>query len=243
MLTTMIKTLARGFGFDISRYRPDTHHDARYAHLLRTRGIRLILDVGANAGQYGSLLRSDFGYHGRILSFEPLTAAHAALTARATADPLRLWEVAPRSALGAVNGTTTIHVAGNSVSSSILPMQPSHESAAPQSVGRGVEEITISRLDDVVRQRSIPIDRHVLLKIDTQGYELEVLKGAEETVAAVGAIQTEMSFQPLYGGQPLFDEVYAYLAERGFTVFDIIPGFSDPRSGRLLQADGIFVRD
>jgi FkbM family methyltransferase len=86
-------------------------------------------------------------------------------------------------------------------------MQPSHESAAPQSVGRGVEEITISRLDDVVRQRSISIDRHVLLKIDTQGYELEVLKGAEETVAAVGAIQTEMSFQPLYGGQPLFDEV------------------------------------
>jgi hypothetical protein len=59
----------------------------------------------------------------------------------------------------------------------------------------------------------------------------------------VGATQTEMSFQPLYGGQPLFDEVYAYLAERGFTVFDIIPGFSDPKSGRLLQADGIFVRD
>jgi FkbM family methyltransferase len=243
MLTKMIKTLARGFGFDISRYRPDTHHDARYAHLLRTRDIHLILDVGANAGQYGSLLRSDFGYRGRILSFEPLTAAHAALTARAAADPLRLWEVAPRSALGAVNGTTTIHVAGNSVSSSILPMQPSHESAAPQSVGRGVEEITISRLDDVVRQRSISIDRHVLLKIDTQGYELEVLKGAAETVAAVGATQTEMSFQPLYGGQPLFDEVYAYLAERGFTVFDIIPGFSDPKSGRLLQADGIFVRD
>jgi FkbM family methyltransferase len=243
MLTKMIKTLARGFGFDISRYRPDTHHDARYAHLLRTRDIHLILDVGANAGQYGSLLRSDFGYRGRILSFEPLTAAHAALTARAAADPLRLWEVAPRLALGAVNGTTTIHVAGNSVSSSILPMQPSHESAAPQSVGRGVEEITISRLDDVVRQRSISIDRHVLLKIDTQGYELEVLKGAAETVAAVGATQTEMSFQPLYGGQPLFDEVYAYLAERGFTVFDIIPGFSDPQSGRLLQADGIFVRD
>ena len=102
MLTTMIKTLARGFGFDISRYRPDTHHDARYAHLLRTRDIRLILDVGANAGQYGSLLRSDFGYHGRILSFEPLTAAHAALTARAAADPLRLWEVAPRSALAVI---------------------------------------------------------------------------------------------------------------------------------------------
>jgi hypothetical protein len=59
----------------------------------------------------------------------------------------------------------------------------------------------------------------------------------------MGLVQTEMSFQPLYGGQPLFDEVYGYLAERGFTVFDIIPGFSAPQSGRLLQADGIFVRD
>ncbi len=243
MITKTIKSLARGTGFDISRYRPDTHHDARYAHLLRIRDIGQILDVGANTGQYGSLLRTDFGYRGRILSFEPLSAAHAALTARAAADPLQLWDVAPRTALGAVNGTTTIHVAGNSVSSSILPMEPSHESAAPKSIGRGVEEIAISRLDDIVRERGIPIDHHMLLKIDTQGYELEVLKGAEATVAGAGVIQAEMSFQPLYEGQPLFDEVYAYLATRGFTVFDIVPGFSDPRSGRLLQVDGIFVRD
>ncbi len=243
MITKTIKSLARTIGFDISRYRPDTHHDARYAHLLRTRDIRKILDVGANTGQYGSLLRTNFGYRGRILSFEPLSTAHAALTARAAADPSQLWDVAPRTALGAINGSTTIHVAGNSVSSSILPMQPSHESAAPQSIGRGVEEITISRLDDMIREQGLSIDRHVLLKIDTQGYELEVLKGATETVAAVGVIQTEMSFQPLYGGQPLFDEVYHYLASRGFAVFDIVPGFSDPRTGRLLQADGIFVRD
>ncbi len=242
MITKTIKSLVRGIGFDISRYRPDTHHAARYAHLLRTRDIRQILDVGANSGQYGSLLRSELGYRDRIVSFEPLTAAHAALTARAAADPLRLWEVAPRAALGSINGTTKIHVAGNSVSSSILPMQHAHAAAAPQSVGQGMEEITIRRLDDVVRERGVTIDRHVLLKIDTQGYELEVLQGADETVAAVGVIQTEMSFQPLYTGQPLFDEVYAYLADRGFTVFDIVPGFSDPHSGCLLQADGIFVR-
>lgn len=243
VITKTIKLLARSAGFDISRYRPDTHHDARYRHLLDTRGIRLILDVGANTGQYGSLLRSTYGYRGRILSFEPLATAYTALSTRAAADSLRLWEVAPRTALGAVNGKSTIHVAGNSVSSSILTMEPSHESAAPQSIGRGVEEITISRLDDIIRERGISVDRQVLLKIDTQGYELEVLKGAEETVAAVGAIQTEMSFQRLYGSQPLFDEVYAYVVDHGFTVFDIIPGFSDPRSGRLLQADGIFVRD
>ncbi len=242
MITKTIKSLARSIGFDISRYRPDAHHGARYAHLLRTRGIQQILDVGANAGQYGSLLRSNHDYRGRILSFEPLIEAHASLTARAAADPLQRWSVARRAALGAMNGTTMIHVAGNSVSSSILPMRPAHVAAAPQSVGQGMEEITIRRLDDVVRERGVTIDRHVLLKIDTQGYELEVLQGADETVAAAGVIQTEMSFQPLYTGQPLFDEVYAYLADRGFTVFDIVPGFSDPHSGCLLQADGIFVR-
>lgn len=59
----------------------------------------------------------------------------------------------------------------------------------------------------------------------------------------MGLVQTEMPFQRLHGGLPLFDQVYAYLAERGFTVFDIMPGFSDPQSGRLLQADGIFVHD
>ena len=84
MITKKIKLLARGLGFDISRYRPDTHHDARYRHLLDTRDIRLILDVGANTGQYGSLLRSTYGYRGRILSFEPLTTAHTALRTRAS---------------------------------------------------------------------------------------------------------------------------------------------------------------
>ncbi len=242
MITKTIKSLARTIGFEISRYRRDTNHNARYAHLLHTLDFRHALDVGANVGQYGSRLRSEYGYRGRILSFEPLTAAYAVLTMRAAADPLQLWDVAPRTALGASNGTTTIHVAGNSVSSSILPMDTSHESAAPNSVGRGVEEIAIRRLDDMVRELGVPLGRHVLLKIDTQGYELEVLKGAEKTVAAAGVIQTEMSFQPLYGGQPLFHDVYAYLVGRGFTVFDIVPGFSDPHSGRLLQADGIFVR-
>lgn len=243
MITKTIKAITRRVGFDVSRYRPDTHHDARYRHLLETRGIDLILDVGANEGQFGSLLRSEFGYRGRILSFEPLEAAHAALTKRAASDPARLWFIAPRMALGSSACSSTIHVAGNSVSSSILPMEPLHEAADPTSVGGGVEAVMIRRLDEALRDMRIDVDRRTLLKIDTQGYELEVLQGAPDTLGRAGAVQAEMSFQPLYGGQPLFDEVCGYLLGRGFTVFDIIPGFSDPQSGRLLQADGVFVRD
>jgi hypothetical protein len=121
-------------------------------------------------------------------------------------------------------------------------MENLHAAAAPSSQGKAVEEIIVRRMDDVLQEMGVRVDGQTMLKLDTQGYELEVLKGAVGAMHAVGVIQAEMSFQPLYGGQPLFDEVYSYITSQGFTVFDVVPGFAEPRTGQLLQVDGIFVR-
>lgn len=242
MIIKTLKTLARRCGIDIARYQPDMHHEARFGQLVKVKRIRLFLDVGANTGQYGSLLRSTHGYRGEILSFEPLADAHAALTARAAADPFRLWRTAPRMALGATSCTKSIYVAGNSVSSSLLPMDSLHEAALPASRCHTVEEVPVNTLDNAVKELGVDVDASVWLKIDTQGYELEVLRGSSTVIGAVGVIQVEMSFQELYAGQPLFHDLYCFLMDHGFTVFDMVPGFCDTRSGRLLQVDGIFSR-
>ena len=102
--------------------------------------IDLLLDVGANVGQYVQECRSE-GYGREVVSFEPLPDAHANLVRIASADPC--WTVHPRAAVGAVPGQTEINIAGNSYSSSLLPMLSSHSDAAPQSafVGRAATDV------------------------------------------------------------------------------------------------------
>jgi FkbM family methyltransferase len=233
-----IRQWALQAGIEVRRFNASESPEARLAHQLQTQAIDLILDVGANDGGYGRLLRRA-GYRGDILSFEPLSDAHAALL-RATADDIR-WHVAPRGALGEANGEVTINVAGNSASSSILPMGELHAGAAPTSRYLGQEVTALHRLDCITHP-ALAKSKSALLKIDTQGYELAVLKGAGDLLARIRGIQVELSVVPLYEGQPVFDEVMAFLRDRGFGLWDLSPGFVDPRSGRMLQFDGMFYR-
>ncbi len=208
--------------------------------LFQDHAFKFVLDVGANTGQYGLLLRS-CGYHGRIISFEPLLAEHAKLIGRTAAD--HDWTVAPRAALGAGPARATINVARNSVSSSLLPMNKRHMGAAPHSSYVATEEIDVVALDDCI-ERYVGSNRGGLLKIDTQGYEMEVLRGAHRSLSdKIDAVQTELSLVELYDRQPLMLDVCNFLKKYAFSLRYIVPGFKDPVSGRLLQLDGIFVKD
>lgn len=80
------------------------------------------------------------------------------------------------------------------------------------------------------------------MKIDTQGFEKDVLAGGTQSLLQIDAIQIEMSLVPLYDGQALFDELYEYLFDRDYRMVSIEPGFEDSESGQLLQIDGIFKR-
>lgn len=197
-----------------------------------------VLDVGANTGQYRATLRRQ-GYTGDILSFEPLSDAHARLCVKATEDPR--WEIYPRCALGRAAGETSIHIAGNSVSSSLLPMLELHASAAPDSIYIGSELTPVKTLDAALAGRAIA-QRRVYLKIDTQGFEAEVLAGARATLSAVQALELEVSLRPLYADQPTWQDLSDVLRDAGFVLTEIHNAFSDPRSGELLQIDACFAR-
>ncbi len=97
------------------------------------------------------------------------------------------------------------------------------------------------RLDEV-SHAAIENSRKLLLKIDTQGYEMSVLEGAQKLLPRACGVQLELSLAQLYDGQVLYLEMLQWLQARGFNLWSVIPGFVDPSSARMLQFDGVFFR-
>ncbi|MGH8218256.1 MAG: FkbM family methyltransferase [Steroidobacteraceae bacterium] len=235
----VLKALLHRAGVDVVRFTPGSSEGARVAAMMRAHRVDVVFDIGANSGQYGRTLRVG-GYEGRIVSFEPSTAARCELVKTAKRD--RKWDIAEQMALGSEDNRLELHISGNSVSSSLLPMAELHLSAAPASAYVGSETVPVRRLDDIakeyLRPESIPF-----MKIDTQGYEAKVLRGASATLDRMAGVQLELSLVPLYVGQSTYEELTEQLKQRGFALWGLSPAFVDPRTGRLLQVDAAFFRD
>jgi FkbM family methyltransferase len=225
-------------GLDVRRFNPRSLEGSQLARQLSANQIDVVFDVGANTGQFAETLR-DAGFRGRIVSFEPSTAAHSMLSKRARRDAN--WIIAPRMALGDHDGTTTLNLAGNSASSSVLPMLSSHVRAAPESRYIGSETVDLRTLDSIGTELATDTER-IFLKLDVQGFEYNVLQGAEQFLRRVTGIQLELSLVPLYDGERLFHPMLHDLEERGYEMWSVIPGFVDPDTSRLLQLDVIFFR-
>lgn len=212
------------------------HVATRRQAMLARHQVDLVLDVGGADGGYGTSLRR-FGYAGRIVSFEPLSDAYAALRASISDDPL--WS-AHNLALGAESGPATINIASNSNSSSLLPMLDAHRGAAPAIQYVAEESVTVARLDDLADEAVRSAERP-FLKVDTQGFEREVLAGGADTVRRCVGLQLELSFVPLYEGGMLVDEAIGWAYSQGFHLVGIEQGYAAP-GGEILQVDGVFTR-
>lgn len=237
MVTNMMQRLLAIAGFELRRQSPVQERIAALKRLMDHAGVAYVLDVGANEGQFARQIRAA-GWGGPILSFEPLRDAHAALSRTAAIDPY--WTVAPRTAIGAERAMVTINVAGNSQSSSILPMLERHRVTAPESAYVGTEEIGVLPLDEAIGEQGGA--GPYLLKMDVQGFESEVLRGAPETLRDTGVVYCEMALQPLYEGEKPFHELYADIVRHGFRCAGLFNGHYDGSTGEVLQCDGVFVR-
>ncbi len=222
-----VNRLLRRVGLELVRN--PSGRDLRRIKLMAARDIGAVVDIGANEGQYGLRLR-ELGFRGWIHSYEPLPVALKKLRARASADPK--WKVFD-AAVGDVAGTATLHVAGNSESSSILAMGQRHLEAEPRSKTVGSVEIRTTTLREVLQQSP---DARTLLKIDTQGYEDRVL-GALNCLEKVDLIEVELSLLEVYSGQTLFREMDARIVAAGFELVSLADGFFDRSTGHLLQIE------
>lgn len=236
----LVQRALRRVGYELHPYDPDpvpATEDMQRAKLLAGERVDVLLDVGANEGQYAVRMRRA-GFAGRIASFEPLSDAFAALERRAAADPR--WE-ARRLALSDSDGTAAIHVAGNSTSSSLLDMGEQHLRSAPDSAYVGSEQVPTARLDSLWDELVRDGER-AFLKLDVQGFEMHVLRGATRALQELRGVQAELALAHLYEGDSPWREVVDHLAALGFELAGVEPGFGDPDTGRMLQFDGVFLR-
>ena len=222
---------------DVARY-PQADPLYPVARLLRAHGVSCVFDVGANIGQYASHIRR-LGYEGLIVSVEPLTDAARELTAAAADDPRWMVE---NVAAGATVGEATLNVAGNSVSSSIARMLPRHLAGAPASATVRTETVPLLTLDELADKYQ-PLLERTYIKVDTQGFERQVLDGAAHMLGRVAGVQLELSLgAALYEGQLELAEAIGLMRTHGFALVAVLPGFTDTGTGEMLQCDGVFFR-
>ncbi len=233
-----LKKALNSVGIEAHRFTPSSSKLARLMASLHSYEVDTVFDLGANEGQFSLELRAG-GFTGKIVSVEPMALAHARLSEVSGADPN--WLVHPRCAVGDRSGVIDLNIASNSVSSSVLPMLSAHSEAAPDSIYKGTEAVPLTTLDLIVPEY-FGRSSETLLKIDTQGYEWQVLDGAKAILPLVRGVLREVSLVPLYEGQRLWDESIERLEAAGFALWALEPVFVDSANGRTLQMDALFFR-
>jgi FkbM family methyltransferase len=218
-------------GYDLQVSRPNV------VDFLKSREIAAVFDVGANTGQYGRLLRDD-GYRGRIISFEPIKAAFEQLQQQAAAD--QDWSVY-NFGLGSKTETLNIQVTNETVLSSILPQTQAGKTLFGQiSRVAYTEEIEIRPLDAIFESHN---SKACFLKIDTQGFERQVLEGAERSLASIAGVQLELPVLHLYQGVWSLCDGINFMDARGFVLGQIFPVTYHPDDpGAVIDIDCVFRR-
>lgn len=200
---------------------------------IQDRKIDCVLDVGANAGQFGESLRAD-GFRGRIISFEPIQREFEILSQKAAADGN--WE-AHRCGLGATAGTARLQVSKLSVFSSFLGLTSSGKLHDERMEIDHVEEVPIRTLDEI----AAPINGTILLKIDTQGYERHVLEGGQQVLSKFLGIMMELPVIRAYEGEWQFHEALQYMHALGFVPAQIQPvGYHGADRVSAMEFDCLF---
>jgi FkbM family methyltransferase len=233
-----VHSLLRSAGIQASRISPYTNDQAALSAMLKHANVDLILDVGANVGQYAKE-RFAKGYKGRLVSFEPLSGPRSILVREAAR--YTHWDIADQCALGDHEGTVTLHVAEDSEASSVLQPTKSHLQYSSHAAEVGTEIVAMARLDRVA-QPFLQDSQAPFLKIDVQGFEDQVLQGSTMILPKLVGLQIELSIVAMYDGQKLFPEMLSMINAMGFALHRMIPAWIEQRTGRWLQADGIFFR-
>jgi FkbM family methyltransferase len=206
--------------------------------LFEMYGVDCVIDVGAHEGEYAERLRKG-GYEGQIVSFEPVPRAFAELERRAAGDSA--WSV-HRLALGREDGTTTMNVVPGTLSS-ILPATKFGAGRYPRLQEPEEVEVEVRRLDRVVDETVGMLDgRRPFLKLDTQGYDLDVFAGASETIERFVGMQSELALMEIYKGMPRMRQALAVYEKAGFEIAALYPVSRQTRTGRVLEYDCVMVR-
>ncbi len=241
MALELHRKLARKLGYDIQKFNKQVVVETHLRYLLPLRGIECVIDVGANVGQYAKGLREVIGYTGEIHSFEPLPAAFDVLAKEASADPL--WH-AYNYALGDEDGEAELNVMEHTVFSSLHDANA--QGHAKFKDGIDVAEtvkVPLRRLDGLVAELGIDVtSKPTLLKMDTQGHDAWVFKGASGIMEHIEALQSEVSVVGIYDGVPTYIELFATYTAAGFELTGVYTLNRYRDTGHIIELDCVFAK-
>jgi len=238
---SVARKIVQWFGYDLINTK---HSHLRLEHhlsiVLRTLGINCVIDVGANKGQFGSLLRS-VGYSGRIVSFEPLDFCYSVLKelARSDAD----WKIFPFALGGKACQLEMQQLKASELSSFLFPGEEARRRFTSEADVIQVKKVEVRRLDSLFHEIINGIrEPQVYLKIDTQGFDLEVFRGAGDCVDALLGLQSEMSVVQLYEGMPDYLESLSVYRAAGFEVTGFYPIYRIKNEWIIGEFDCVMVK-
>jgi FkbM family methyltransferase len=202
--------------------------------------VDCVFDVGANAGQYATMLRRRVGYRGPIVSYEPVPEVAAKLRSAAGSD--HSWAV-EEVALDATAGQASLNVFAADEFSSLHPPSNLALQQFPTYVQlvRRVEVRTATLAGELARYQAKLGFKRPYLKLDTQGHDLSVAAGAGERLRDFVGVQSELAIGRLYEDAPSFDEALQFYRDRGFELSALVPN-NLGHFPRLLEIDCIMFR-
>jgi len=230
--------IAGVFGYELIKRRKHPSSASHVINLIRRQSIDVVLDVGANSGQFGAMLR-DGGYGGEIHSFEPVAQTFAALRQRAASDGA--WHT-HNLALGDVQGEQVINVSASSDLSSFLAPNAFGEQKYADIAVSATQTVLVERLDAFLSARpELFADRNIFLKMDTQGYDLNVLRGADKVLDRIDVLLSELSLIPIYTDMPDYLEALRLYRDYGFVLTGLYP-ISRREDFSVIEMDCMFIR-
>ena len=238
MISILNEFLLNKLGFILTRTRNVSPEKRMNVAIVRElTSIDLFVDIGANEGQTYRRIRS-LSYTGRYLAIEPEVACFNKLSKIEINDGNFH---ALQCAVGSKADRVHLNVASNAASSSsILDLGNAHSQAAPDIKMIEIQSVNQLPLSHILRDYTA---NSAFVKIDVQGYELEVLKGMDVNVCnRVQALLIECNLVETYKDCSLIEEVFSLLRTRGFKPFRIENGFGTPNFGQQLQVDVLFTR-
>jgi FkbM family methyltransferase len=245
LLKSVVKSvvrLARRFGVYVTRDPDSVVYEDRLRRTLSALKINCVLDVGAYHGDFARLLRR-IGYIGLIISFEPVASNFEVLEDARVEDAE--WRI-HRMALGSTKGTAPMQVFKGTTFHSFLPPSDYGLARFPDKLEvERTETVQVERLENLLDGLVKDVDHpRIFLKVDTQGYDLEVIRGLGAKATAVSAVQVEMAVNPIYhGATNSFAEALSYLERLGFQVTGIFPvSFNSDDRVQVVEFDCLMCR-
>lgn len=228
--------LLNGLGYQVRKNEYVVQAERSKTKWLENLSIKTVLDIGANEGQFARHINQILP-EAKIYAFEPLKDCYEKLNDNfKDSKTFKAFNVA----LGEKAEEATIHRTDFSQSSSLLPILDLHRESFPFAKDEQLALVKIVRLDDL--EEELILEKPVLVKIDVQGFEDKVINGGRKIIEKADVLILELTIEPLFDGQLLFDEMYEMVRKLGFKYQGNLTQMHSASDGKIVQIDGIFVK-